>query len=348
MQWMVLILRLPAQPSRRRVAVWRELRKVGALSLGQGVWAVPDVPVFADGVQRALGVAERAQGESVVLRAAGRGPQDAARFEAMFTAAREEDWAEFTADCGKYTAELDKEIGKGKLTLAELEEEEQSLERLRRWHRDLKARDVFGAPGAQEADRQLAECARRFEDYSERVFARLHPGWLWAARLGQGAAASAFSPAASALVARLNPQAEHGRAFGSYGFFKSIGYTAGPLLGGVLVWAGGLTLLFAVLMLLAAAVAVWAALAVPAVPPPPKSRQTLLGLARRLTDGAFLRRWPPWPPPPPPCPSARGSCPCPVQPTACRRSPPGPPSRPWQRARPSFSRGPGARWTRGG
>ncbi|MDW6063746.1 hypothetical protein SAZ11_44495 [Streptomyces sp. FXJ1.4098] len=26
----------------------------------------------------------------------------------------------------------------------------------------------------------------------------------------------------------------------------------------------------------------------------------------------------------------------------------GPPSRPWQRARPSFSRGPGARWTRGG
>ncbi|MFF4822774.1 MFS transporter [Streptomyces sp. NPDC001312] len=115
------------------------------------------------------------------------------------------------------------------------------------------------------------------------------PGLLWAARLGQGAAASAFSPAASALVARLNPRAGHGRAFGSYGFFKSIGYTAGPLLGGALVWAGGLTLLFAVLMLLAAAVAVWAALAVPVVPPLPRSRQTLLGLARRLADGAFLR-----------------------------------------------------------
>ncbi|GAA4212621.1 MFS transporter [Actinocatenispora rupis] len=115
------------------------------------------------------------------------------------------------------------------------------------------------------------------------------PGWLWAARLGQGAAASAFSPAASALVARLNPRTSHGRAFGSYGFTKSIGYTAGPLLGGVLVWAGGLTLLFTVLMALAAAVAVWAAVAVPAVPPLPKARQTLLGLARRLTDGGFLR-----------------------------------------------------------
>ncbi|SCG13031.1 Major Facilitator Superfamily protein, partial [Streptomyces sp. MnatMP-M27] len=91
------------------------------------------------------------------------------------------------------------------------------------------------------------------------------PGWLWAARLGQGAAASAFSPSASALVARLNPTAKHGRAFGSYGFHKSIGYTLGPLLGGVLVWAGGLRLLFMVLAALGAAVAVWAALAVPAV-----------------------------------------------------------------------------------
>ncbi|MFF7979961.1 MFS transporter [Streptomyces sp. NPDC007901] len=114
------------------------------------------------------------------------------------------------------------------------------------------------------------------------------PGWLWAARLGQGAAASAFSPSASALVARLNPAAKHGRAFGSYGFYKSVGYTLGPLLGGVLVWAGGLRLLFTVLAVLGVAVAVWAAVAVPVVPPLPKARQTVLGLARRLADPAFL------------------------------------------------------------
>lgn len=114
------------------------------------------------------------------------------------------------------------------------------------------------------------------------------PGRLWAARLGQGAAASAFSPAASALVARLNPAAKHGRAFGSYGFYKSIGYTLGPLLGGVLVWAGGLRLLFTVLAVLGAAVALWAALTVPVVPPLPKARQTVVDLARRLADPVFL------------------------------------------------------------
>jgi MFS family permease len=112
---------------------------------------------------------------------------------------------------------------------------------------------------------------------------------LWLARLGQGAAASAFSPAASALVARLNPTAKRGRAFGSYGFYKSIGYMAGPLLGGGLVALGGLRLLFAVLAVLGAAVAGWAAVAVPKVAPLPRARQTVLDLARRLTDGAFLR-----------------------------------------------------------
>jgi MFS family permease len=114
-------------------------------------------------------------------------------------------------------------------------------------------------------------------------------GWLWVARLGQGAAASAFSPAASALVARLNPAAKHGRAFGSYGFYKSIGYTLGPLLGGALVWVGGFRLLFAVMTVLGLVVAGWALLAVPAVPPLSRTRQTVVDLARRITDPQFLR-----------------------------------------------------------
>lgn len=115
-----------------------------------------------------------------------------------------------------------------------------------------------------------------------------NPGLLWLARLGQGAAASAFSPAASALVSRLNPAQRQGAAFGSYGFYKSIGYTTGPLLGGLLVAAGGLNLLFAATAALALAVAAWALLAVPAVPPLPRNRQTVADLVRRLADRSFL------------------------------------------------------------
>jgi hypothetical protein len=69
---------------------------------------------------------------------------------------------------------IDKEIAKGKLTLAELDEEEQSLERLRRWYRELKVRDLFGAPLAVEAEQRLKQCAERLEDYADRVYQAVH------------------------------------------------------------------------------------------------------------------------------------------------------------------------------
>jgi DNA-binding transcriptional regulator PaaX len=173
-RWLVLVVRVPAEPSRHRVAVWRELRRAGAVLLGQGVWVVPDAPVFADGIVRTIELAERGDGEVTVLTATGRDEPDAARLEALFSAERAEEWAEFIADCVKFDAEIDKEIRNAKFTIAELEEEEQSLERLRRWHRELSARDVFGASAAAEAGQQLKHCTERLADYTEKVFAALH------------------------------------------------------------------------------------------------------------------------------------------------------------------------------
>ena len=173
-RWLVLAVRVPAEPSRHRVAVWRELRRIGALSLGQGTWTFPDAPVFAGGLERVLELAEQGAGEVVVLDAAGRTDRDGERLEALFTADRQDEWGEFLADCGKFDAEIDKEIRTEKFTVAELEEEEQSLDRLRRWHRELRARDVFGAEAGAEADRQLQHCTARLADFTEQVFRALH------------------------------------------------------------------------------------------------------------------------------------------------------------------------------
>lgn len=107
------------------------------------------------------------------------------------------------------------------------------------------------------------------------------------ARLGQGAAAAAFSPAASAGVARLSG-GKTGTYFGRYGSWKSLGYAVGPLLGAGAILLGGFGLLFAVLAGLAAAVAVWAALAVPHIAPLPRPRYSLLDLFRQSTERNFL------------------------------------------------------------
>ena len=91
----------------------------------------------------------------------------------MYTVAREAEWVEFVAECGKYLAEIDKEIAKDKLTLAELDEEEQSLERLRRWYRELRSRDLLGIPATTKSATALKLCEERFERYADHVYAAL-------------------------------------------------------------------------------------------------------------------------------------------------------------------------------
>jgi DHA1 family tetracycline resistance protein-like MFS transporter len=116
-----------------------------------------------------------------------------------------------------------------------------------------------------------------------------NPALVGVARLGQGAAAAAFSPAAGMLVARLTPEAGWGRGFGRYGAWKGLGYALGPVLGGVLIAVGGFPLLFAALGVLGIVVAGWAVVVVPAVAPLPRTRQTVADLARRLSAAGFVR-----------------------------------------------------------
>jgi hypothetical protein len=166
--WRVITYRLPPEPSRHRVAVWRELRRLGAVALQQGTWAVPDGQPFKSGFTQVVEAIRAAGGQPVVLAVAEEA--SASQLEALFTAQREAEWGEFLSDCGKYETELVGEVGKGKLTLAELDEEEQSLDRLRRWYRTIRARDLFGAPSAPVAERRLKECTEALEDFAEQVY----------------------------------------------------------------------------------------------------------------------------------------------------------------------------------
>lgn len=114
------------------------------------------------------------------------------------------------------------------------------------------------------------------------------PVFLALARLGQGAAASAFSPASSSAVARLAGPGAAGRFFGRYGAWKSLGYAIGPLLGAGLLAVGGMRALFVALAVLGLGAAVWALVAVPALPVLPRPRVTVADLVRQTTDRSFL------------------------------------------------------------
>src|SRR5947209_13684921 len=101
-RWLLLTYRLPAEPSRHRVAVWRELRKTGAISLQQAAWALPARGEFLEAVNRVVALVERAGGEALLFDATGRDEATGARAEQLFTEAREAEWTEFLDECGKF------------------------------------------------------------------------------------------------------------------------------------------------------------------------------------------------------------------------------------------------------
>ena len=172
------------------MAVWRALRRGGAVLLGPTVWAVPNLPAVEPLVTRVKGLVEQANGTVLALVADGRAVADTARLEQLYADARAEEWSEFRADCGKYLAELASEEARQKYTLAELEEEEQSPDRLRRWFRELRGRDLLGSEATTEAATELKRCEAAFDGYANNVYAALaqpHPGDPRAAgRLDEG------------------------------------------------------------------------------------------------------------------------------------------------------------------
>jgi len=170
-KWLVLLVQVPAEPSRHRVAVWRQLRKTGAAPIQSGSWVIPDAPAFTDGIERAKGLCRNAGGSFTILHASPDDAQSAHALDSAFRAARVDEWNEFLGDCNKFMQEIAKEISIEKFTYAELEEEDQSLERLRRWYRELKKRDVLWLEEAVQADEALRAGSLALEEYARLVYA---------------------------------------------------------------------------------------------------------------------------------------------------------------------------------
>ena len=168
--WIVLIVRVPSEPSRHRVAVWRELRRVGAVQLGQGSWALPEAPPFVGFVDKMTTLVAEHDGEMLALSASAVDDATGVRIRHLYDEARRAEWAEFESECGKCLAELAKEIRNEKFTLAELDEEEQNVDRLRRWHRELRSRDVFDSVVPATTAAQLDACSTELERLTGLVY----------------------------------------------------------------------------------------------------------------------------------------------------------------------------------
>jgi hypothetical protein len=171
--WLLLVYRIPSEPTRWRAAVWRRLRGAGAIYLQNSVAALPASPA-AERLLRGLRneIVGEMSGTAQVLRATALDGET--EIVAAFNAARDDEYEEIVDRCQDFLAEIEKETTTEHFTYGELEENDEDLNKLRGWHAKVVSRDAFSASGAKATEEALEACAKALDGFAARVYEADH------------------------------------------------------------------------------------------------------------------------------------------------------------------------------
>jgi hypothetical protein len=156
LSWRVLIYRVPTEPASKRVAVWRDLKRLGALYLQQCACIFPDVPEVTEQVNEITAKIPTLGGETFLLEVPKLQPEDETRIIESFRAQRTSEYAEIIEECEtKFVKEI-----------------EQDLDKIRRWFERVLERDWFKADRGDEVEAWLARCQGLLAKFEEEVYRR--------------------------------------------------------------------------------------------------------------------------------------------------------------------------------
>ena len=167
--WLLLVYRVPSEPTRLRSTVWRRLKSLGAIYLQNSAAALPASVAGERALRKLRSEILDMSGTAALLSCQVLAGEQEVR--AQFQAARDDEYEEIVDKCEDFLAQLKKEYVANHFTYAELGENEVDLVKLKNWLEKVRQRDVFGASGLQAAQKWLAECEEALEAYAARVYA---------------------------------------------------------------------------------------------------------------------------------------------------------------------------------
>jgi hypothetical protein len=168
-EWVAISYTLPREPSRARVSVWRKLKKIGAVSIQQSMWVLAAGGKNSDLLNEIKNEVSQNGGEAFVM--AFSADEDGKKtIVGKLNAARDEEYGELLEQCGDFFKEIDRETARENFSFAEIEENEEELNKLRQWYEIIAERDTFGSPLQEKAKSMLAECAELLDGFCDRVY----------------------------------------------------------------------------------------------------------------------------------------------------------------------------------
>lgn len=160
--WLLLIHQLPAKPAYARVKVWRRLQALGAMTVKNAVYALPsNEETQEDFAWLAREIVELG-GEALVCEARLAEGLSDQELEAMFVAARNEDYVRLIEETRALGARVGDEVSN-----SELSDIASQATRLRRQLGEVAAIDFFQSDGRRTAEQLLARLEARLQEGSQ-------------------------------------------------------------------------------------------------------------------------------------------------------------------------------------
>ncbi|HEY2645060.1 MAG TPA: Chromate resistance protein ChrB, partial [Galbitalea sp.] len=147
--WLVLVYRIPTEPTRLRATAWRRLKALGAVYLQNSVAALPMSASAERSLRKLQHDIVQMPGTATLMKSSVLVGE--ATVLAIFQAARNDEYDEILDRCQGFLAEIEKEYEKSHFSYAELEENEVDYTKLVNWFEKVRTRDVFGAQGRELA-----------------------------------------------------------------------------------------------------------------------------------------------------------------------------------------------------
>jgi hypothetical protein len=170
-KFLVLAYRMPPKPTASRVAVWRALKKSGAVYIQDSVCVLPDTASIRRELAPVLARIDAAEGRYHLLPLRSAPPEEHAKLVDLFVEQSAQHYREIIENCEvNFVKEIEFEVFRENFTYEEAEEIRMEFEKIVTWFDRVTARDWFGAPNRGEADAWIRRCEQLLEEFETRVF----------------------------------------------------------------------------------------------------------------------------------------------------------------------------------
>jgi hypothetical protein len=172
-RWLLLLYSLPTKRNTERVAVWRRLKRIGAVQLTTSTYLLPDQPALYEQFQWLAKQIRDSGGDATLVRAQEIEGMPREKVISLFNSARDQEYAALKKGLQPLLTSRSKSAAAAGAA---------ELERLTRQFRELRAIDFFDSPRGHEVAVLLTRAERNPKRELPRVNRKDYAGKTWQTR----------------------------------------------------------------------------------------------------------------------------------------------------------------------